>query len=130
MLHQLPGGVFLHGLTDSPYSLRHLAALYRDRGFIALGIRLPAHGTVPAALSKVTWDWNIPPTFFPFPMWPFLFPWMTPCTAWRRRPAQRPPIGKTSTNSWKRASRSAALPDQAVRVGGRRSPGALTPIPI
>lgn len=50
--------VLLHGLTDSPYSLRHIAAHYRDRGFIAVGIRMPAHGTVPAALTKVRWeDW-------------------------------------------------------------------------
>ncbi len=50
--------VFLHGLTDAPYSLRHLAAVYRDRGFVAIGIRLPGHGTVPAALTEVTWeDW-------------------------------------------------------------------------
>ena len=26
--------VLLHGLTDSPYSLRHIAKLYRDRGFV------------------------------------------------------------------------------------------------
>ncbi|MDO9503040.1 carboxylesterase [Falsiroseomonas sp.] len=51
--------VLLHGLTDSPYSLRHVGALYRDRGWIAIGLRLPAHGTVPAALTRVTWeDWQ------------------------------------------------------------------------
>lgn len=50
--------VFLHGLTDAPYSLRHLAALYRDRGFVAIGVRLPGHGTVPGALTAVAWeDW-------------------------------------------------------------------------
>ncbi len=50
--------VLLHGLTDAPYSLRHLAAVYRDRGFVAIGIRLPGHGTVPAALTTVEWeDW-------------------------------------------------------------------------
>ena len=55
-----PAGVvvLLHGLTDSPYSLRHVAKRYRDRGYLALGIRLPAHGTAPAALAKVDWqDW-------------------------------------------------------------------------
>jgi alpha-beta hydrolase superfamily lysophospholipase len=51
--------VLLHGLTDSPYSLRHVARLYRERGFVAVAIRLPAHGTVPAALSDVDWeDWS------------------------------------------------------------------------
>lgn len=50
--------VFLHGLTDAPYSLRNLAAVYRDRGFVAVGIRLPGHGTVPAGLTEVEWeDW-------------------------------------------------------------------------
>jgi len=51
--------VLLHGLTDAPYSLRHIARLYRDHGFVAVGIRLPAHGTVPAALTDVEWeDWD------------------------------------------------------------------------
>ncbi len=50
--------VLLHGLTDSPYSLRHVAQRYRDRGFLAIGIRIPGHGTVPAGLSDVRWeDW-------------------------------------------------------------------------
>ena len=47
--------VLLHGLTDAPYSLRHVARRYRDRGFVAVGIRLPGHGTVPAALTGVAW---------------------------------------------------------------------------
>jgi alpha-beta hydrolase superfamily lysophospholipase len=50
--------VLLHGLTDSPYSLRHIARRYRELGFVAVAIRLPAHGTVPAALTKIEWeDW-------------------------------------------------------------------------
>lgn len=51
--------VLLHGLTDAPFSLRHVARHYRERGFVAVGIRLPAHGTVPAALTDVEWeDWD------------------------------------------------------------------------
>jgi alpha-beta hydrolase superfamily lysophospholipase len=51
--------VLLHGLTDSPYSLRHIARRYREDGFVAIAIRLPAHGTVPAALTDVEWeDWS------------------------------------------------------------------------
>jgi alpha-beta hydrolase superfamily lysophospholipase len=51
--------VLLHGLTDSPYSLRHIARRYRDKGFVAIAIRLPGHGTVPAALTDVEWeDWD------------------------------------------------------------------------
>ncbi|UFN48564.1 alpha/beta hydrolase [Roseomonas sp. OT10] len=50
--------VLLHGLTDAPYSMRHVAAFYRDRGFVAIGIRMPGHGTVPAGLASVSWeDW-------------------------------------------------------------------------
>jgi alpha-beta hydrolase superfamily lysophospholipase len=48
--------VLLHGLTDSPYSLRHVARRYVQDGFVALAIRLPGHGTVPAGLSKVEWE--------------------------------------------------------------------------
>ncbi len=51
--------VLLHGLTDSPYSLRHIARRYRDAGFVAIAIRMPGHGTVPAALTDVEWeDWD------------------------------------------------------------------------
>jgi alpha-beta hydrolase superfamily lysophospholipase len=50
--------VLLHGLTDSPYSLRHVAAHYRSSGFVAIGMRMPGHGTVPAGLTRVRWeDW-------------------------------------------------------------------------
>jgi alpha-beta hydrolase superfamily lysophospholipase len=51
--------VLLHGLTDSPYSLRHIARRYQADGYVAVAIRLPAHGTVPAALTDVEWeDWS------------------------------------------------------------------------
>ncbi|WP_457096314.1 alpha/beta hydrolase [Lysobacter sp. P5_B9] len=43
--------VLLHGLTDSPYSMRSLAELYRQQGFVALAPRMPGHGTVPAGLT-------------------------------------------------------------------------------
>ncbi|MBV8158055.1 MAG: alpha/beta hydrolase, partial [Dyella sp.] len=50
--------VLIHGLTDSPYSLRDIAELYRARGFVAIGLRVPGHGTVPAALTEAQWpDW-------------------------------------------------------------------------
>ncbi|WP_417219786.1 alpha/beta hydrolase [Achromobacter spanius] len=55
-----PAGVavLLHGLTDSPYSLRHLAVHYRQAGYAVVAIRLPGHGTVPAALTAAGWeDW-------------------------------------------------------------------------
>jgi alpha-beta hydrolase superfamily lysophospholipase len=51
--------VFLHGLTDSPYSSRHIAQAYRAHGYVSVAIRLPAHGTVPGGLTAVVWeDWS------------------------------------------------------------------------
>jgi alpha-beta hydrolase superfamily lysophospholipase len=51
--------VLLHGLSDSPYSLRHVARGYVERGFAAVGVRLPGHGTVPAGLTRARWqDWR------------------------------------------------------------------------
>jgi alpha-beta hydrolase superfamily lysophospholipase len=50
--------VFLHGLTDSPYSLRHIARRYCEHGYLSIALRLPGHGTVPGALTDVEWeDW-------------------------------------------------------------------------
>jgi alpha-beta hydrolase superfamily lysophospholipase len=48
--------VLLHGLTDSPYSLRHIGLRYRDHGFVVVAIRNSAHGTTPAALSSTDWE--------------------------------------------------------------------------
>ncbi len=51
--------VLVHGLTDSPYSMRHIAQAYVDHGFAAIGLRVPGHGTVPAGLTRVNWqDWR------------------------------------------------------------------------
>ncbi|MDF3932533.1 alpha/beta hydrolase [Pseudomonas citronellolis] len=50
--------VLLHGLSDSPYSLRHLGEHLRQQGYVVVAIRLPGHGTVPAGLTDATWqDW-------------------------------------------------------------------------
>jgi alpha-beta hydrolase superfamily lysophospholipase len=46
--------VLLHGLTDAPYSLRHIADLYTARGWHVVAIRLPGHGTVPGGLTKAS----------------------------------------------------------------------------
>jgi alpha-beta hydrolase superfamily lysophospholipase len=48
--------VLLHGLTDSPYSLRHIAQRYREDGYVAVAIRMPGHGTVPGGLTAVEWE--------------------------------------------------------------------------
>ena len=51
------GGVLLlHGMSDSPYSLRALGEALNQRNFWVLGLRLPGHGTAPAGLKNVTWE--------------------------------------------------------------------------
>ncbi len=51
--------VLVHGLTDSPYSLRHVANLYRDKGFVVVAPRMPGHGTTPGGLGKAVWpEWQ------------------------------------------------------------------------
>ena len=54
------GGVLmLHGLTDSPYSMRNTAELFRAKGFYVLALRLPGHGTAPGALRHArAEDWQ------------------------------------------------------------------------
>ena len=47
--------VLVHGLTDAPFSMRHVAQLYAEAGFIAIAPRMPGHGTVPAGLTDATW---------------------------------------------------------------------------
>jgi esterase/lipase len=50
--------LLLHGLTDSPYSMRALATVFAARGWYVVALRLPGHGTAPVALTRVTWqDW-------------------------------------------------------------------------
>jgi len=51
------GGVLLlHGMTDSPYTLRTLGKALNARGYSVLGLRLPGHGTAPSGLKTVTWQ--------------------------------------------------------------------------
>ena len=52
------GALLLHGLTDSPYSMRKVAEVLRDNGIYSLALRMPGHGTVPSGLVTATWaDW-------------------------------------------------------------------------
>jgi len=51
------GGVLLlHGMSDSPYSLRALGETLNQRGYQVLGLRLPGHGTAPSGLTSVSWQ--------------------------------------------------------------------------
>jgi alpha-beta hydrolase superfamily lysophospholipase len=48
--------LLLHGLSDSPYSLRGLAQGLNAQGYRVLGLRLPGHGTAPSGLLAATWE--------------------------------------------------------------------------
>jgi alpha-beta hydrolase superfamily lysophospholipase len=50
------GGVLLlHGMSDSPYSLRALGQTLRQHNFWIIGLRLPGHGTAPSGLKYISW---------------------------------------------------------------------------
>ena len=57
---EIRGGILLlHGMTDSPYSLRHFTQSLRDKGYYVLNLRMPGHGTTPGELSRINWrDWE------------------------------------------------------------------------
>ncbi len=50
--------VLVHGLTDSPYSMRPLGEILRSQGYYVILMRMPGHGPVPAGLDRIRWqDW-------------------------------------------------------------------------
>ena len=52
----LGGVLLLHGMSDSPYSLRSLGERLREAGYRVVALRLPGHGTAPVGLRDVTWE--------------------------------------------------------------------------
>lgn len=58
LTHQTPaaGVLLLHGLSDSPYSMRALGQLLHRHGATVLGLRIPGHGTVPSGLVETRWQ--------------------------------------------------------------------------
>ena len=50
------GVLLTHGLTDSPYSMRHLAAFFQENCFRVMAILLPGHGTQPGDLLDISWQ--------------------------------------------------------------------------
>lgn len=50
------GALLLHGMSDSPYSLRALGAALNQRNYWVIGLRLPGHGTAPSGLLSITWQ--------------------------------------------------------------------------
>jgi alpha-beta hydrolase superfamily lysophospholipase len=50
--------LLVHGLSDSPYSMRAVGRVLQEQGFYVLALRLPGHGTIPSGLLDVDWkDW-------------------------------------------------------------------------
>ena len=52
----IAGVLLLHGLSDSPYSLRTLAITLHQQGYYVVGLRMPGHGTVPSGLVHTNWQ--------------------------------------------------------------------------
>ena len=50
------GVLLLHGMSDSPYSMRTLAQRLHDAGASVVGLRIPGHGTAPSGLVHVEWE--------------------------------------------------------------------------
>lgn len=50
------GVLLTHGLSDSPYHMRHLAAFFQRNGFRVMAVLLPGHGTQPGDLLHVRWQ--------------------------------------------------------------------------
>ena len=44
------GVLMLHGMSDSPYTLRALAETLAEQGYWVIGLRLPGHGTAPSGV--------------------------------------------------------------------------------
>ena len=51
--------LLIHGLTDSPYSMKAMAETLHARGFDITVLRLPGHGTLPSMMTEMSLrDWN------------------------------------------------------------------------
>jgi len=50
------GVLLLHGMSDSPYSLRSVGERLHAAGAWVIGLRLPGHGTAPSGLVEVRWE--------------------------------------------------------------------------
>jgi alpha-beta hydrolase superfamily lysophospholipase len=51
--------LLIHGLTDSPYSMKALAESLHVRGFEVTVLRVPGHGTLPSMMTKMSLrDWT------------------------------------------------------------------------
>ena len=48
--------LLIHGMSDSPYSMRSLAERLHAEGAWVVGLRVPGHGTAPSGLVDVEWQ--------------------------------------------------------------------------
>ena len=48
--------LLLHGMSDSPYSMRSIGQHLHERGAYVLGLRIPGHGQAPSGLLDVKWQ--------------------------------------------------------------------------
>jgi len=61
LLHPRPIGraLLIHGLTDSPYSMKALAESLHAKGFEVTVLRVPGHGTFPSMMTQMSVsDWK------------------------------------------------------------------------
>jgi alpha-beta hydrolase superfamily lysophospholipase len=49
------GALLVHGLSDSPYSMRAIGKRLHAAGYHVVGLRMPGHGTIPGGLREATW---------------------------------------------------------------------------
>jgi esterase/lipase len=53
---EIKGGVLLiHGLTDSPFTMRDIGQIFYEKGYYVFAIRFPYHGTHPGEMLKLNW---------------------------------------------------------------------------
>ena len=58
LTHESPkaGVLLLHGMSDSPYSLRNIGHSLHEAGATVVGLRIPGHGTAPSGLVEMQWQ--------------------------------------------------------------------------
>jgi pimeloyl-ACP methyl ester carboxylesterase len=50
------GALLIHGLSDSPYSMRAIADALHSHNVLSLAMRMPGHGTAPSGLVDAQWE--------------------------------------------------------------------------
>jgi alpha-beta hydrolase superfamily lysophospholipase len=50
------GALLLHGMSDSPYSMRSIGETLHQHGAYVIGMRMPGHGQAPSGLVDVHWE--------------------------------------------------------------------------